>query len=94
MDRREEILQFLNNIIRNMFNDKTGRFIPSTNVRRLNENEAHRYKCFLLKGIKKCLNEREDKDIYKFGDMIFTKADIWLIDEISENLKTLGELEK
>ncbi len=92
MDRREEIIIFFNKVVR----DFMGRTADENYYKAKYKNYSQSYRIFIIKGVTERLERKsiKDKKPYRFGEMDFTRADIWILKEIRENLKTLKELEK
>ena len=87
-DRKEEIRDFFDKILRSFFEKTT----PINKSKRT--NYRYKYKTFLIREVIRLLEKQGDAEIFEFGDIKFTKADIWILNEILQNenmLKELGE---
>lgn len=91
MDRREEILDYLDEIL--------GIFYPKAEEQKLdNKQDEQRSrdnkKVFLLGGIIGLLKEQKDTEIFEFRKFRFDKSDIKILKELKSKFEMLGELEK
>lgn len=87
-DRKEEIRDFFNKVIKNYFLKEPYK------TKWEEQKYGYKYKTFLIRGVIKRLKKQGDAEIFEFGDIKFTKADIWILNEILQNenmLKELGE---
>ncbi len=82
MDRRDEVIIFLDKLVNMVNKNVDGKL------------KYDGYEIYVGEMVIKLLKDRAEKDIFDMGFIVFSKADIPILEDVIKDLKVLRELEK